>query len=214
MKKVDTFNFWKQKYFKSFNIIAKLKRISTNASWYGTPYDVGDGSGFCQTEAANFMDRMDVLFLMDLIGYTEPEFARYKVRVWIKLDFTCSWIVQHSLCVLLWYRWKTNIVFSLTTLVQTNFTTWWCRLSPSWPQNFQATLWRCLLDSIQVRPQNKVEFSIKYTIFFPCSLSPYRWPDPLCATGTGPNLLRDWPTFSACLAQGHRQQGKFRFWLH
>jgi hypothetical protein len=42
---------------------------------------VDKDSGFCQTVNADFIDRMDLLFLLDLIGTPDPNFQNYIVRI-------------------------------------------------------------------------------------------------------------------------------------
>jgi len=44
-----------------------------------TAEQVPDNSPFCQNEAANFIDRMDLLLLLDLIGTPDPNFQNFVV---------------------------------------------------------------------------------------------------------------------------------------
>ncbi len=46
--------------------------------WDSTSYEAPDG--FCQTEEADFIDRMDLLFLLDLLGTPAPDFQEFVVR--------------------------------------------------------------------------------------------------------------------------------------
>ena len=39
-----------------------------------------EDSDFCQTQSADFLQRMDVLFLWDLIGTPEPDFQKFLVK--------------------------------------------------------------------------------------------------------------------------------------
>ncbi len=48
--------------------------------WEDTEYDATAEGDFCQTEKANLVDRMDVLFLMDLIGTPGPDFQEFIVK--------------------------------------------------------------------------------------------------------------------------------------
>ena len=47
--------------------------------WDDNSYDVGSSGELCQNEPADFLDRMDLLFLMDLIGTPDPNFQSIQV---------------------------------------------------------------------------------------------------------------------------------------
>ena len=51
--------------------------------WKAEQFNLPVESQFCQDGNATYLDRMDVLFLLDLIGTPAPEFARYLVRNWL-----------------------------------------------------------------------------------------------------------------------------------
>ena len=57
---------------------------------------------FCQNEPANFLDRMDVLNLWDLVGTTHPDFQRFIVRkAYLKASkIETNFEMHFSLCLM------------------------------------------------------------------------------------------------------------------
>jgi len=47
------------------------------ATWASTPFTVRPGVGHCQSSPASELDRMDALFLLDLLGAPNPSFKRF-----------------------------------------------------------------------------------------------------------------------------------------
>lgn len=65
-------------YWTSTDSVYGSRHVS--AYWDNTTYTVPDGLPFCQTEETNEMQRMDMLFLIDLVGSPEPDFTAFTVR--------------------------------------------------------------------------------------------------------------------------------------